>query len=652
MIFSVLLRSFKTFKSAVYVPVSNSSNFSAIVGENGVGKSTVLEALNTYFNEHEWNYNQVALTKGFSEREPYICPVFLIEKSGLELKEKLAEFLDCYSRVVWELEKNDFNSSNFHLAEQFIEHRKYIFGDGVSKDTHYLFPFGIIRTAKSSANDFYLSIFDSAPKCEDIFSKFNKTENLSLLDDFIRERYRYIYIPSEIDVLQYTRIEGDTVQALMGKRLEDVVKGFIKDDHVRQINTSLNGFIDKVSKRLGCYEYKKPAKKQNLFNQSHLASKVIEAYFDSKVLNLKQGGISIPVYGLSSGEKRRALIDIAKAFLAEYMETGGRKVVLAIDEPEISLDLVSRLDQFEKLREISVSGVQVLITTHWYGFMPVVSDGTVTCVHSVDSKPFHMIDLRCFRDDVKKLKKETNGVFPLEIELRGINELVQSVIASITNDERKWLICEGVSDQIYIKHFFGDIQGVVVLPIGASKNVKKFYEYLLLALDDDRESVQGRVFLLLDTDKRAEAFDAKEGVGWISIRRLLNDKQTGLTKLLKTSDNIFFPPTEIEDVLNPELFVSSLIKVANDNGWTEYAEKFSLFSIKDSTFPSGLAFDFRDSDRELIEDFFDKRGIKIKFALAYVQSDQKRKIPAWFSEVTDFLSGRNSRSVRTKAKNK
>jgi predicted ATP-dependent endonuclease of OLD family len=436
----------------------------------------------------------------------------------------------------------------------------------------------------------------------------------------------------------------------MGKKLEDVVKGFIKDEHVRQINTSLNGFIDKVSKRLGCYEYKKPAKKQNLFNQSHLASKVIEAYFDSKVLTLKQGAMSIPVYGLSSGEKRRALIDIAKAFLAEYLETGGRKVILAIDEPEISLDLVSRLDQFEKLREISVSGVQVLITTHWYGFMPVVSDGTVTCVHSVDSKPFHMIDLRCFRDDVKKLKKETNGAFPLEIELRGINELVQSVIASITGDDRRWLICEGVSDQIYLQHFFGDIEGVVVLPIGASKNVKKFYEYLLLALDDDRESVKGRVFMLLDTDKKAESFDAKEGVGWISIRRLLNDKQTGVTKLLKTTDNSFYPPTEIEDVLDSELFLSTLIKVAEDNGMNYFSEKFNCFDIKDSRLPSGLAFDFRDSDRELLENFFEQRGFKIKFALAYVKSDSERKIPSWFNDAAEFLFPKPTTGITKKQK--
>ncbi|HEK1347596.1 AAA family ATPase [Pseudomonas aeruginosa] len=48
MIFALLLRNFKTYQGINYIALSNGSSFSALVGENGAGKSSVLEALNSF----------------------------------------------------------------------------------------------------------------------------------------------------------------------------------------------------------------------------------------------------------------------------------------------------------------------------------------------------------------------------------------------------------------------------------------------------------------------------------------------------------------------------------------------------------------------------------------------------------------------------
>ena len=57
MIFSLFLRNYKTYRGWNFIPVSNGEHFSAFVGENGVGKSSILEALDVYFNSHNSDWN-------------------------------------------------------------------------------------------------------------------------------------------------------------------------------------------------------------------------------------------------------------------------------------------------------------------------------------------------------------------------------------------------------------------------------------------------------------------------------------------------------------------------------------------------------------------------------------------------------------------
>lgn len=112
--------------------------------------------------------------------------------------------------------------------------------------------------------------------------------------------------------------------------------------------------------------------------------------------------------------------------------------MLAIDEPELSLHISACFEQFEKVKEISTSGVQSLVTTHWYGFMPVISSGVAVYIPKDDRSEVPLIDLRCFREDIKRLKERTSGILPTNIELKGINDLVQSIIASVTASDCNW----------------------------------------------------------------------------------------------------------------------------------------------------------------------------------------------------------------------
>lgn len=76
MIAGVFIRNFKTYQGINYVPVSDSSNLSGFLGNNGIGKSSVLEALDCVFNDSSWNLNIVVKKSGL-EKQNHILSHFL-----------------------------------------------------------------------------------------------------------------------------------------------------------------------------------------------------------------------------------------------------------------------------------------------------------------------------------------------------------------------------------------------------------------------------------------------------------------------------------------------------------------------------------------------------------------------------------------------
>lgn len=637
MIVGMLVRNYKTYQNINYIPLCKGKQFSALIGENGVGKSSVLEALNTFFNSTDWNYNHTVTANGFDSREPFVCPIFLIDKKRLPHQSKLRLLLASLSDTVWASGREDYNAANRKIADQFISHRDSLVDEGFDWNSHYLLPLGIIKNSASAPSEVFFSIFE--PLEEEIFGDkaFDLDKDKSeQLYDLVRGLYRYVYLPSEIDFQTYTKIEGNTIQALLGRKLDDIVREFIDKNIVTSINAKLNGFLSEIADSLDGYEYKKPAKKQNLFNQSHFTEKVIEAFFETKVLTKVSKEGSTPVNNLSSGEKRRAIIDVARGFLLGAEQKNDEMVILAIDEPELSLHISACFDQFEKIKEISEHNVQTLIATHWYGFMPIISNGVAVYIcHESDAS--QLIDLRCFRDDIKKMRESTAGQHPANIELKSINDLVQSIIASVTSADYRWVICEGASDKIYLDHFFSDKPNPpYVLPVGASKNVKRVYKYVVMALESERDDVKGKIYFLLDTDKQFEKYEANDGIPAIEMRRLMNDVTDKSTKLFLPSDTNFYPPSEMEDVLDADVFLEALSELAKDHG--EVFEEFSEpLEIKSSDWPSGLALDLRETDKAVLEKVFDLPHFKIQFALKYVETDVDRRVPGWVSEIGDFL---------------
>lgn len=76
MILGVILRNFKIYKNINYVPLSQGDSYCGLIGNNGIGKSSILEGLDCFFNDKTWNKNIDAPKQELS----YVMPLLLLDK--------------------------------------------------------------------------------------------------------------------------------------------------------------------------------------------------------------------------------------------------------------------------------------------------------------------------------------------------------------------------------------------------------------------------------------------------------------------------------------------------------------------------------------------------------------------------------------------
>ncbi len=651
MITSLFLRHFKIYKGITFIPISEGSGFSSLIGENGVGKSSVLEALEFAINRKnnsDWPVNNDAKTEGglSGTNVPFIAPIFVLKKDSLKKSKK--EDLENYekalklSNFLWNTKiktksasLDEFYKHRDELKQNFSEHEYLLLIVGKKYNEA-----GVFFGSYHNYIDFVLekpSIKPTEVEIQKYFKGFY---------DYIISHYSYIYIPVETDVNTYTRLETLDMQKLMDRNIQMEIENAIKPGTLKQINKDLGNFVKEIERILGIYEYKGHFK--NSLTMPDLVSKIIEAYFSIKVLNRKVDGKRIPVSELSSGEKRKALIDVAYSFLLNNSERESN-IILAIDEPEASLHISSCYSQFEKLINLGRYHHQVIVSTHWYGYLPIVTTGSATSIKKNSKNEINIdyFNLFNYRETITQSRKYIRGILPVDYNIKSYNDLVQSIVFSVIQETPyNWIICEGLSEKIYFEELFKDelnTQNLRILPLGSYKEVRKVYYYLKSPIKDPDYNIKGKILCLIDTDSDRVEVDYQKS-NCLYFERLLNS-QSG-TIVVDVDSNHASPPTEIEDCLNPILFFQTLIEFTEENA----SLKSILYAseINKSANNSYQFIDLRDSEREIIKSFFDGNGgyNKIRFAKKYVElskveffSDCKEIL--WVNDIKKRLFSKN-----------
>lgn len=438
--------------------------------------------------------------------------------------------------------------------------------------------------------------------------------------DYIISHYSYIYIPVETDVHTYTKLETHDMQKLMDKNIQSEIENAIKPGTLKQINKDLDNFVKEIQDVLEIYEYKGHFK--DSLTMPDLVSKIIEAYFSIKVLNKINDGKRIPVSKLSSGEKRKALIDVAYSFLLKNTDRESN-IILAIDEPEASLHMSACYGQFEKLINLGKYNHQIIISTHWYGYLPIVTNGSATSIKKnvKNDITIDYFNLYNYRETITQSRKHIKGILPVDYNIKSYNDLVQSIVFSIIKEEPyNWIICEGLSEKIYFEEIFSEEinnKFLRILPLGSFKEVRKVYNYLLSPIKDPDYNIKGKVICLIDTDNERVEVECQK-VKNLFFDRLLNTEKNG-SILVEVDSNLTSPPTEIEDCLHPIIFFQCLLEFSEEN---EKLKSILLNTeFNDEAKNSYEFMDLRESERKTIKAFFDdNEGYnKIRFAKKYVE---------------------------------
>jgi len=636
---SIILRNYKGYYGLYHFPLMEKHKFITFIGDNGIGKSSILEALDTFFNNRPWNVNNLSKTRGIDESNiPHIILFFKINTNDFNRFSKdTQEKIKKINKFFEEIEENNLGVKQ-EIAKNAINHIK----NNLEKN-HYIFMYG-----KNINNEVFLGSFENE------LIKFLDIEGVNLsekkkelrsyfvsLENEIKEFYSYVYIPVEIDIEDFTKLEKQDIQKLMGKDIKKVIEEAIKKESLMKINKVLNDFLNQIKNDLDIYFYHNKSGRKNI-SMNELVNEVIKLFFSIRTLHKKIDNTPpIPVAHLSSGEKRQVIIDVVNSFInsQKYFD---KYLILGIDEPEGSLNISKRFTQFEKLFKLANNDkMQIFITTHWYGFIPIIQRGDIFYLfhnnNKIEKKYFNLFNYR------EKIKNDWK--LPNEIELKSINDLIQSIISSLKADKPyNWLICEGSSEKIYFEYYFEDLIknfNLRILPVGGYKEVKKIYEYLILPLQDKglSKNIKGKIFCLVDTDKQLNRFETKEDRNLLKIlklRRLYNNENTKKTELLKIQDNKVSPSTEIEDCLNSKIFLET-IKSFNDKKLYEML-KNSLRYENNNVF---FAFDLRQSEIEELKKWFDtNEGYrKIEFAEKYVEKAKLNEVTSleWIEEIKTFF---------------
>lgn len=455
MIAGVVIRNFKTYKGLNYLPISNGSNYCGLIGLNGIGKSSILEAFDCFFNNiKKWNRNMNA---NKTERS-YVMPMFVFEDRFFKDKD-MADFAEKYSNAIKAFLSGDIPTTIQMQRKLIWEQIKNQFEKFSLNDNELLVPVGIDENGLvddgicSDVFDYIERIdYPTNPNSVQELNEYNiKIENrkdrikqnISSLYSEIKDVFTYIYIPKDIEPERFVKFETEEIQRLIGSNLIDIVKKQLTKTHIDNINKELREFIDNLSNSLPNYKFKTNSSRQPNLKSKEIYDLIVHDFFSKRELHRTSNGMDVPLALLSSGEKQQAIITLLHSAVLNYREDN-RNLIIAIDEPESALHVSLYYEQFQKLYEISEVCNQVLFSSHWYGFIPAIPGGNVANIIKKDDKhTVTIFDIYNYREEIRNGIRSTNGNFPVDITLKGLNDLVQSIISSVINKEThyNWLIC-------------------------------------------------------------------------------------------------------------------------------------------------------------------------------------------------------------------
>jgi energy-coupling factor transporter ATP-binding protein EcfA2 len=245
-IVEVILRHYKTYNNINKIPISRDSNFVTYIGDNGIGKSSIFEALDTLFNKKKWNINLKALSGGGlnNRNEPYVSCLFALSKEKIK-----KEYIEIFKELDTVFRK-EFTDYKDKFEEQYLIQvgKKYY-----SNKQPEIF-FGKDAEIEKIILDKSDNINESKVE-QDQRTKGKLIRKKSDIGEYILSLYSYIYIPVEMDISEFSFLVNSEMQKLTGKNIRNEIRKIITDAKLREMNNKLKTLVDGISHNLNEYSY-------------------------------------------------------------------------------------------------------------------------------------------------------------------------------------------------------------------------------------------------------------------------------------------------------------------------------------------------------------------------------------------------------------
>lgn len=518
------------------------SKLSVIIGKNDVGKSTLLDALNIFFENEKPLENDANVYSG--KNDISITCFFNVNPN-------YTIFLDSA-----ETEKTQTTlESEYLLDDKGLLQIKKIFEKGKLKNTYIVanYPNNFSKPLITLKINDLKKIFDSTEDKNEEFQKVNRTVKKSMREFlFKREQSNLNFVIQEIEINSkekdldivniYEKLKTqlptfmlfrvDRTNTDKDSEVTDITKAIAKNavsEVAEQFETIKGEIIKKIQEFSNLTLEKLKDFDKEIANSLSvdLKDKALESIFSYDF----KSDDNIPFNKRGSGVKRLFLLSF---FIADSERQNHSNMIYAIEEPETSQHPNFQRMIIETLKIISQNQKrQVIITTHTPEIVKLAN-----------------------KDDIIFIKKNNNDIEIIQNENLNTKELVSTLGILPYVSYKGVMFVEGKSDisffnnlnNIEILRKIFDINTITIIPLNSGGNIEVWIKH------DYLKDSNVKQLYFIDRDNKEKTILTKQE----NIKQIITKK--------REIEN-YYPIDIIEEYFKDKLKINSIFSEKNRNNW-------------------------------------------------------------------------------------
>lgn len=363
---SIKLKNFRSYKDEVEIKFND---FTALIGKNDAGKSTVLEALDIFFNDAKIDKDDINIENG-ENTEIIISVCFTDLPNSIVIDENVSTTLqDEYllnENQELEIIKKYSNAGKPKVFIRAMHPTNENCRELLTKKQKDLQK--IIQDNQIDSND--IDLRKNSEMRKKIWQYFSDNLEPQIVEiELNKEDAKNIWDKLQKDLPTYFLFKSDRENNDKDSEVQDPLKTAVKEflENNAEIKSQLNDIARQVDECISQVSARTLAKlrelDESIANTLHPQINVEGLKWQDVFKGISiAGDDDIPINKRGSGVKRLILLSFFRA-KAEQAVSDNANVIYAIEEPETSQHTKNQIILINSLKELS-RNTQILITTH------------------------------------------------------------------------------------------------------------------------------------------------------------------------------------------------------------------------------------------------------------------------------------------------